>query len=175
MLKNIRIGVKLIVVGTLIMVIPLLVVALMAITKSTQGLSAVENEQLAGRSSDIAQLIDKVFEEEKKLSLSFAIDPDIVAAARAVSEKSAVSAEKQTPVAEKPAAGKVVSSKAAPVPVVDSGAAATAELIDRVSAKIKPIHADKRAGREVPGSDVHRAGWGAVRCLRPRISEYRLL
>ena len=146
MLKNIRIGVKLIVVGTLIMVIPLLVVAVMAITKSTQGLSTVENEQLAGRSSDIAQLIDKVFEEEKKLSLSFAIDPDIVAAARAVSEKSVVSAEKQTQVAEKPITGKAVSSKAAPVPVVDSGAAATAELINRVSAKLSRFMQTKGLG-----------------------------
>jgi hypothetical protein len=95
MLKNIKISVKLIVVGALIGVIPLLVVAVMAITKSTQGLSIVENEQLAGRSSDIAQMIDKVFEEEKKLSLNFAIDPDIVAAARAASEKSPVSGRSQ--------------------------------------------------------------------------------
>ena len=49
MLKNIKIGVKLIVVGTLIVLIPLLVVAVMAISKSTQGLGEVENEQLAGR------------------------------------------------------------------------------------------------------------------------------
>jgi uncharacterized membrane protein len=44
MLKNIRIGVKLIVVGTIIMVIPLLVVAVIAITRSSAGLRSVENE-----------------------------------------------------------------------------------------------------------------------------------
>ncbi|MGA2480250.1 MAG: hypothetical protein ABSG63_15975, partial [Spirochaetia bacterium] len=83
MLKNMRIGIKLITVGTLIMVLPLLVVAVLAISKSTQGLRAVENEQLTERSADIAQMIDRVFEEEKKISLSFSIDPDIIAAAKA--------------------------------------------------------------------------------------------
>ncbi len=146
MLKNIKIGVKLIVVGTLIMVIPLLVVAVMAITKSTQGLSAVENEQLAGRSADIAQLIDKVFEEEKKLSLNFAIDPDIVAAANAASEKQAVLVEKPAPTPEKPATGKVVAGKAAPAPVTDNTAAVAGELIDRVNAKMKRFMQTKGLG-----------------------------
>ncbi len=145
MLKNIRISVKLIIVGTLIMVLPLLVVAVMAITRSTQGLSAVENEQLAGRSSDIAQLIDRVFEEEKKLSLSFSIDPDIIAAARVVSEKAGVGAETQAPIVEKPAAGKAASGKAAPVPVTDNGAAA-AELLNRASAKMSRFMQTKGLG-----------------------------
>src|SRR5271157_4500632 len=94
MLKNIRIGVRLIIIGTLIMVIPLLVVAAMAISKSTQGLSAVENEQLAARSIDIAQMIDRVFGEEKKIVLNFSIDQDVMNAARAVAEKKTVAAGK---------------------------------------------------------------------------------
>jgi methyl-accepting chemotaxis protein len=89
MLKNIRIGVKLIVVGTLIMVIPLLVVAMMAITKSTQGLSTVETEQLARGARLVAGMIDGVFQEEKKLAVAGALDPNIVAAAVAVDERSA--------------------------------------------------------------------------------------
>ena len=48
MLKNIRIGIKLIVVGTLIMVIPAAVIAFLSVSKSTAGLSTVETEQLAG-------------------------------------------------------------------------------------------------------------------------------
>ncbi|MGA2544968.1 MAG: methyl-accepting chemotaxis protein [Rectinemataceae bacterium] len=146
MLKNIKIGVKLIVVGTLIMVIPLLVVALVAISKSTQGLAAVENEQLAGRSSNIAQIIDRVFGEEKKLSLSFAIDPDIVAAAIAVSEKPVASTEKGTAVAEKPATGRAASGKTTPAPVVDNGAAATGELLNRATAKINRFMQTKGLG-----------------------------
>ena len=103
MLKNIKIGVKLIVVGTLIMVIPLVVVAVIAVTKATQGLGNVESEQLEGRSAEIAQMIDRVFEEEKKLSLSFAIDPDIVAAARAISLGSEAPAQAQTGAENSPA------------------------------------------------------------------------
>src|SRR5271157_2959525 len=113
MFKKMKIGTKLITVGTLILVLPLLVVAVMAITKSTQGLSTVEQEQLAGRSSDIALLIDKVYGEENKLALSLAADPSIIAAAKADAENSALATERPAPVVEKPAAGKVAAGKAA--------------------------------------------------------------
>jgi len=143
MLKNIKIGVKLIVVGALIMVIPLAVVAVIAISKSTQGLSKVENEQLAGRASDIALLIDKVFEEEKKASLSFAIDPDIVAAARAISEKSAVPVEKQTAAAEKSVTGRIGSGKAAPS---TDNTEVTGGPVERASAKMTRFMQTKGLG-----------------------------
>jgi methyl-accepting chemotaxis protein len=80
MLKHIKIGVKLVVIGTLIIVIPLAIVAFIAIQKSTQGLTAAETEQLADRSHNIAEMIDKVFEEEKKIAGSFSIDPDVIEA-----------------------------------------------------------------------------------------------
>ena len=81
MLKNIKIGVKLIIVGTLIMVIPLLVVAVMAIMRSTQGLTAVEDEQLARGARLAAGTVDGVFQEEKKIAVAGALDQSIVAAA----------------------------------------------------------------------------------------------
>jgi len=86
-MKNLNLGAKLILVGTAVMVIPLFFVALAAISWSARGLRAVENEQLAERSKDIAQMIDKVFEQEKKITLNLSIDPDIVAAASALAEK----------------------------------------------------------------------------------------
>ena len=64
MLKNIRISVKLIVVGTLIMVVPLIVVAVMAVTTAAAGLTGLENEQLARGARLIAATIDGVFMEE---------------------------------------------------------------------------------------------------------------
>jgi methyl-accepting chemotaxis protein len=137
MLKNIKISVKLIAVGTLIMVLPLLVVAVMAISKSTQGLSAVENEQLLGRSDAIAQMIDRVFEEETKLSLSFTIDPDIIAAARSVSEKQESSNETPTPTVEKSAAGKA--AKAASLP-------SAGDAVSRVQSKLKTFVQTKGLG-----------------------------
>ncbi len=92
-MKNLNLGAKLILVGIAIMVLPLFLVAFAAISNSTQGLRAVENEQLAERSKDIAQMIDKVFEQEKKIALNLSIDPDIVAAAAAVAEKPDSSAD----------------------------------------------------------------------------------
>jgi C4-dicarboxylate-specific signal transduction histidine kinase len=85
-MKNLNLGAKLILVGTIVMVIPLFLVAFAAISWSARGLRAVENEQLAERSKDIAQMIDKVFEQEKKIVLNLSIDSDIVAAATARAE-----------------------------------------------------------------------------------------
>ncbi len=131
MLKNMKIGVKLVLVGTIIIIVPLLVVAVIAISRATSGLTVVENEQLAGRSQEIAQMIDRVFAEEQKAALSYSIDDDVVAAAQAVAEKPAV------PVAQ-PAAkpGKVV---------VASGSS-TADLVNRVDAKLKKISSTKGIG-----------------------------
>jgi methyl-accepting chemotaxis protein len=92
-MKNLKLGAKLILVGTAIMVIPLLFVAIAAISWSSRGLRAVENEQLAERSKDIAQMIDKVFEQEKKIALNLSIDADITAAATTLAEKPAAAAE----------------------------------------------------------------------------------
>jgi methyl-accepting chemotaxis protein len=101
-----KIGTRLIAVGALLGVTPILIIAFVAISRSTQGLRMTENEQLAGRSHDIAQLINKVFEEENKLALSFAIDPSIVALAKVDSEKSTLTIERPTPPPAKSAGGK---------------------------------------------------------------------
>jgi methyl-accepting chemotaxis protein len=87
MLKNIRIGAKLIAVGTVIMIVPLVAVALLAIVRSTAALTTVEREQLAARAKDIAQIIDRVFGEQQRIALSVACDPDVVAAAVAAADK----------------------------------------------------------------------------------------
>jgi len=75
------------------MVIPFFFVAFASISWSTRGLRAVENEQLAERSKDIAQMIDKVFEQEKKIALNLSIDTKIVIAAATLAEKPAQAAE----------------------------------------------------------------------------------
>jgi methyl-accepting chemotaxis protein len=146
MLKNIKISIKLIVVGTIIMVIPLIVVAVLATTKAMQGLVAVENEQLIGKSADIADLVNRAFEAEKKIALNFSIDPDVIAAARAVSEKAVVSTEKQPAVAEKPVAEKGIAGKATPAPVADGGAALSAESVNRAGAKLNRFMQTKGLG-----------------------------
>ncbi|HET6450745.1 MAG TPA: hypothetical protein VFI08_05505, partial [Spirochaetia bacterium] len=63
MLKNLKIGVKLIGIGTCIMLVPLAIVAVLAVTRARAGLISVENEALQGRARDVAQMIDRVFDE----------------------------------------------------------------------------------------------------------------
>ena len=128
MLKNMKLGAKLVLVGTLLIVIPLAVVSLVAITRATSGLNALENEQLASRAATIAEMVDRVFAEEQKIALSLSVDPDIVAAAQALG----------APVAE-------------PVPAVKGGKAAAAgptasELSSRADQKLKSIAAAKGLG-----------------------------
>ena len=87
MLKNVKIGAKLITVGSIIMIIPLAVVAILAVTRSTAGLTALEHEQMASRAREIAQIVNGAFTEEAKLAVSLASDRDIIAAAVALSDK----------------------------------------------------------------------------------------
>ncbi|HTP57529.1 MAG TPA: hypothetical protein VMM82_01345, partial [Spirochaetia bacterium] len=95
MLKNMRIGSKLIAVGTLIMIIPLLAVMFVAVVRFTSALTAVDREQLGARAGDIAQIIDRVFQEQHRIALSVAGDPDVVAAAMAVADKGAEKSKKE--------------------------------------------------------------------------------
>jgi methyl-accepting chemotaxis protein len=83
MLKNMKIGTKLLVICAALVVIPLVVVAYISVTQAGQGLEGVENEQLASRSKEIANTIDKVFEEEMKLTKALSIHPVVVAATNA--------------------------------------------------------------------------------------------
>jgi len=83
MLKNMKMGARLVLVGTLLIVVPLSVVSIVAIQRAASGLTALEDEQLSSRAAIIAEMIDRVFAEEQKIALSLAADPDVVAAAQA--------------------------------------------------------------------------------------------
>jgi len=128
MFRNMKLGVKLVLVGSLLIIIPLVVVSVVALVGATRGLSAIEDEQLATRAATVAEMIDRVFAEEKKLAISLAADPDVVAAARAAAAPAADAA---------PAAkgGKA----AAVVPTA-------AELLSRVDRKLTAMAAAKGLG-----------------------------
>ena len=87
MLKNMKIGTKLVLVGTLLIVGSLAVVSGVAITRALSGLTALENENLVSLAGTTADTIDRVFTEEQKLGLSLSHDRDIIAAATSVHEK----------------------------------------------------------------------------------------
>jgi methyl-accepting chemotaxis protein len=131
--KNVRLGVKLVAIGTLLIVVPLAVVAVVAIARSTRGLTAMENEQLRTRAATIAEMVDRVFAEEQKIAVSLAVDTDIVAAAEAMA-----SAGVAAPTA--PVTPAVKGPKTAP-----SGPS-TAELVARADRKLKTIKDTKGLG-----------------------------
>src|SRR5271157_5990509 len=81
MFRNLRIRTRLIIVGTLIVVIPLTCLAIVALTIARTGLEQISDQQLASRAQEIAQYIDGIYGEEMKIAQSLANNPAIVAAA----------------------------------------------------------------------------------------------
>lgn len=81
MLRNLRIGPKLILVGTIIIAVPLIAVGILAVRRTGTGLKELSDQQLLSRSSEIAAILDGIYTEELKLAVSLAHNPAIVAAA----------------------------------------------------------------------------------------------
>src|SRR5271169_5158164 len=95
MFKNLRIGTKLIAVGTVLIVIPLAVVTILAVEKSALAITGIETEQLGRAARLIARTIDSVFVEEQKTASAKALDKDVIDAAVAAGAAPAGSAAKQ--------------------------------------------------------------------------------
>jgi methyl-accepting chemotaxis protein len=128
MFRNMKFGAKLVLVGSLLIIIPLVIVAVVALIGAARGLTVMEDEQLISRTATTAEMIDRVFSEEQKMALSLSVDPDVVAAARAA----AAPATETAPAAK---GGK------------DSAAGPTAtELSSRADQKLKAIAAAKGVG-----------------------------
>ncbi|HVO39182.1 MAG TPA: methyl-accepting chemotaxis protein [Spirochaetia bacterium] len=89
MLRNVRIGPKLVLVGTILMALPLVILAFLAVTRSGSALSRLRDDQVVSRSREIAKVIDRVFMEESRFALIMANDKDVIAAAKAVNAKGA--------------------------------------------------------------------------------------
>ena len=81
MFKNLRFGARLIIVGTILLVIPLAVVAYRAVQRSSLAISAIETEQLGRSARLVAASINDVFVQEKKFAMGQALQDQIVAAA----------------------------------------------------------------------------------------------
>jgi methyl-accepting chemotaxis protein len=89
-----KISVEMILIGSLLLAIPLVTVAFLATERATQGLTAAEDGQLAMGASLTAALVDKVLQEETKLCLNEAGDPQIIAAANAAAQISTAAGPK---------------------------------------------------------------------------------
>ncbi len=77
MLGNLRIGTKLLIICSLLVIVPLVVVAYVAVTQASSGLVGVSTEQMATRSKELAGAIDAVFKEEMKLAVSLSLRPEV--------------------------------------------------------------------------------------------------
>ena len=84
MIRNMSIGMKLILVGALILVIPLAMVGVFSVVRATGGLTDLAEEQLHSRAFEIASGLDNVFEAEVKTARSMALSSAAVRAAEAI-------------------------------------------------------------------------------------------
>jgi methyl-accepting chemotaxis protein len=86
MLKNVGIGAKLLIICSLLVVIPLLIVAYVAVTRAGQGLLSLAEEEMSTRAAELAGAIDQVFAAELKLATVIAQKNAVVRAARALAQ-----------------------------------------------------------------------------------------
>jgi methyl-accepting chemotaxis protein len=84
MFRNLKIGVRLITAGALMVAAPLVLVAYFSVSIARDGLTTLSNEKLVANAQDVAQLIDKVYEEETKIALTLAKAPTVIDAMKAV-------------------------------------------------------------------------------------------
>jgi methyl-accepting chemotaxis protein len=80
MLKNMKMGMKLVLVGSIIMIIPLALVTVISVMWTRSSLGTLGSSELTTRATDLADSIDKVCLEEMKLLKAIATDPDFLAA-----------------------------------------------------------------------------------------------
>ena len=95
MLKNWKIGTKLVAFGVAILLVPLGFIAFTAITQAGKGLETVENEQMSMRSKEIALFVADMFEQEKRIVLLMAQDARLMGAMAAVAEKGSQGTEEE--------------------------------------------------------------------------------
>lgn len=87
MLKNMKLAPRMILIGGLLIIIPLLIVSTIAASKAGSGLKAAANEQLATRSKGIAKLVNSVLIEQKRFIKQIAMMPEVVQVAESVKSK----------------------------------------------------------------------------------------
>lgn len=73
MLKSLKIGTKLILIGAIILIIPLGTIGYIAVNEATDGLVGLEHEQLLARTDELSAAVENVLRVEKKLVREIAI------------------------------------------------------------------------------------------------------
>jgi len=86
MFKNLKLGTKLILVGSVVMLIPIAVVGWLSISQATKGLTAIENEQLSGVTKTLSQAVQLALAGEMKVVRDLAVERTTVRAVTAVAD-----------------------------------------------------------------------------------------
>ncbi|MBU2510666.1 HAMP domain-containing protein [bacterium] len=79
MFKNVKLAPKLITIGGSLLLIPLLIIGFVVSVQTGASLRTSTNQQLLSKSRSIAELVDSTLQEEKKLTISTSISPEVVA------------------------------------------------------------------------------------------------
>jgi methyl-accepting chemotaxis protein len=100
MLKDIKIGLKLIVIGMIIIAVPLIAVAYLAVTRASANFTSMTSESLLSGSADFAARVDTIYEHETRAALALASNPVVQAAIVAHSAKGSEGAASEVKAAD---------------------------------------------------------------------------
>ncbi len=78
MLKSLKLAPKLVSIGGLLLLIPLLIIGIVVVFQTGASLRESTNDQLLSKSRSIAELVDSILLEEKKLTKNVSISPEVV-------------------------------------------------------------------------------------------------
>ncbi|HPI92621.1 MAG TPA: methyl-accepting chemotaxis protein [Deltaproteobacteria bacterium] len=92
MFKNLKLGTKLILVGSILLLVPISVVGYLSVRQASMGLTEIENEQLAGVSKSLAQAVQLALTGEMKVVRDLAVGNTTVRTASAVASVGAQAA-----------------------------------------------------------------------------------
>ncbi len=95
MWNNIKIGPRLILIGTLTVLLPLAIVAVLAVTQASSALTNITREQMASRAREYAQLLDSVFLAEQRMAMELSAGNTTIATATIVAEQGVAKSERE--------------------------------------------------------------------------------
>ena len=72
MLKNMNLGLKLILIVFIVLLLPIIPIGIISVTTSSEGMRSIENEQLEKRASEISESVYNVLDTEKKIAIELA-------------------------------------------------------------------------------------------------------
>jgi len=84
MFKNLKLGTKLILVGSILLLVPISVVGYLSVKQASKGLSEIEDEQLAGVTKSLAGAINNALDGEMMVVKDLSIGPETIRAAASV-------------------------------------------------------------------------------------------